>query len=142
MISSALTVAAGWYFIRRGQKETHRRLMITGSILASCFFISYVLRTFLVGDTSFGGPKAYLTPYVTFLQVHSTLATFAAILGIITLRRAFKRRFDLHKKIAPWTATTWFIAAGSGLMVYLLLYVIFVPGPTTTIIKAVSLGSP
>ncbi|MDA8192463.1 MAG: DUF420 domain-containing protein [Thermaerobacter sp.] len=140
MISSATAVAFGWYFIRRGQRDTHRRLMITASILGLAFFISYVLQTLLVGDTAFGGPKAYGLSYATFLQTHATLATVAGVLGVITLRRAFKGRFDLHRRIAPWTATIWFVAAGSGLMVFLLLYVIFQPGPTTNILRAMGIG--
>jgi len=140
MIASAVSIAIGWYMIRRGRKDIHRRLMLTGSAFATAFFISYVLRTLLIGDTTFAGPARYQTAYQVFLQTHATLATVAAVLGIITLRRAFLGRFDRHKKIAPWTATTWLVAAASGLVVFLLLYVIYQPGPTTNLFRAVTLG--
>lgn len=130
IFSSAVCIAIGWYFIRRKQVESHRRMMITGSILGGAFFIGYALRTVIVGDTSFGGPIPLRLPYQVFLDIHSFLATVAGVLGIITLRFAFKQAFGKHRKIGPWTATTWFITTGSGLIVFLLLYVVYTPGPT------------
>ncbi len=140
MIVSAILIATGWVYIRRGERETHKKLMLTGSAFATAFFISYVLRTLLVGDTTFGGPHRYLMPYTIFLQAHATLATVAAIIGIITIRRALLGRFQLHRRIAPWTASVWLVAAASGLVVFLLLYVIYSPGSTTNLFRAISLG--
>lgn len=131
MISSAICVASGWYFIRRHNVRIHRRFMLWAAGLGLGFFLTYVLKTVVVGDTAFGGPAAYALPYLTFLQIHTVLATGAAVLGIITLRRALLGRFALHRKIAPWTASAWLITATTGLMVFLLLYVIFPPGPTS-----------
>lgn len=138
MLSSAACVAVGWYQIRRGRRDTHRRLMLTGVTLGALFFISYALHTLLVGDTSFGGPKIWQFPYMAFLQVHSVLATVAAVLGVITLRRALRGRFAQHRRIAPWTAVSWFVAAGMGLMVFLLLYVVFPPGPVHGLVRTIT----
>jgi putative membrane protein len=140
MIISAILIALGWVFIRRGQRETHRKLMLTGAAFATAFFISYVLATLFVGDTTFGGPAKYRLTYQIFLQAHATLATVAAIIGIITLRRALLQRFSLHRRIAPWTATIWLITAASGLVVFLLLFVVYAPGPTTNLFRAITLG--
>ena len=139
MITSATLIVVGWYYIRRGDRETHRKLMLTGATFAVAFFVSYVLDTLFVGDTTFGGPHQYKLAYTIFLQSHATLATVAAIFGIITIRRALLGRFRQHRKIAPWTASIWLIAAGSGLMVFLLLYVLYTPGPTTNLFRAISL---
>ncbi len=131
MIASAVVVACGWYFIRHKRIDIHRKFMLTGVSLGAAFFVSYLLSTLVIGDTYFGGPKKYNAPYQAFLQIHVLLATAAAIMGVITLRRALKGRFNQHRKIAPWTATFWFVAAATGLGVFLLLFVIFPPGPTT-----------
>jgi putative membrane protein len=131
ILTSAFLIGAGWYAIRHKQIRWHRRLMFWGSVAASLFFLSYVFKTVVLGDTSFGGPRRILPVYTAFLDVHTTLATFVAILGIITWRRALRRRFSLHRKIAPWTAGGWMVTAATGLTVFLLLYVIFPPGPTT-----------
>ncbi|QQE79945.1 DUF420 domain-containing protein [Alicyclobacillus sp. SO9] len=136
IISSAIVMAFGWRMIRQGKKEVHKRLMLTASVLAALFFITYVLKTVIFGDTMFGGPTSIEPAYQGFLQVHSVLATVIAILGIITLRFAFKGVFHKHRKIALWTVNGWFITAATGLVVFLLLYVVYPPGPTTNVLHA------
>ncbi|MCL6632959.1 MAG: DUF420 domain-containing protein [Alicyclobacillus herbarius] len=136
ILSSAVVMAFGWRAIRHGYENLHRRLMLTGSVLAALFFVSYVVKTLVVGDTSFGGPAAWRTPYQVFLQIHSVLATVAAVLGVITLIFAYRGSFRRHRKIGPWTLGTWFITAFTGLVVFLLLYVIFSPGETTNVLRA------
>ncbi|MHB1980883.1 MAG: DUF420 domain-containing protein [Sulfobacillus sp.] len=138
MISSALCLAFGWRAIRSHQIAVHRRLMIWASWLGGLFFVTYVVKTLLVGDTSFGGPLTWSTFYQVFLQTHATLATVAGVLGIITLRLALTARFGRHRRVAPWTATLWLIAAGSGLMVFLLLYIVFPAGATTNVLQALT----
>jgi putative membrane protein len=138
MIASAVSVALGWVAIRRRDVHAHRRRMLLGAALAVLFFVSYVARSLLVGDTSFGGPAGWRLPYQIFLQVHSILAVVAAVLGIVALRRAFARRFRRHRRVAPWAATLWFVAAGTGLMVFLLLYVVYPPGPTHSLLHTIT----
>lgn len=132
MICSAVAVAIGWYFIRRKNVNIHRRFMLTGATFGALFFVSYLASTVWVGDTFYGGPKAYAGAYQVFLLVHILLATVAAVLGVITLRYALRERFQSHRKVAPWTASLWLISAVTGLGVFLLLFVIFPPGPSTT----------
>ncbi|RIV18824.1 DUF420 domain-containing protein [Alicyclobacillaceae bacterium I2511] len=136
MILSAICMALGWYYIRRRNVEVHRRLMLTASTLAALFFISYVAKTAIFGDTLFGGPIHWRAPYQVFLQMHSVLATVAAIFGIFTLTYAFKGRFNRHRRVGPWTASIWFVTAATGLMVFILLYIAFPSGPTANIFRA------
>lgn len=132
MFASASLVAVGWVQIRRGHVHTHRRLMLTAATLGAAFFVSYLFSTLTIGDTLYGGPHRYAMSYQVFLQVHVVLATAAAVLGVITLRFALRSRFGRHRRVAPWTATLWFISAASGLAVFLILFVVFKPGPHTT----------
>jgi putative membrane protein len=131
MLGSAGTVAAGWVAVRHHHLRAHRRLMLTGAGLALAFFVTYVVKTFTVGDTAFGGPHAWFWPYQIFLQIHTIFATLAGLAGVVTLRWALRRRFQRHRRVAPWTAAGWMVTAASGLTVFLLLYVIFPTGPTT-----------
>lgn len=136
IVSSAIVMAFGWYFIRRRNVEIHKRLMLTGSVLALLFFLTYVFKTIVYGDTTFGGPHRWQPPYQIFLQSHSILATVAALFGIRTLYLAFRGRFDKHRKIGPWTVSIWFVTAATGLMVFLLLYVVFPSGTETNVFRA------
>lgn len=137
MVASAICLIVGWLHIRAHRVHSHRRWMLATTYLAGTFFVTYVLHSLLIGDTSFGGPSRIAPFYQVFLQTHATLATVAGILGVITLRRALRRRFTAHRRIAPWTAVLWLIAAGSGLVVFLLLYVVFHPGTPVNMLRAV-----
>ncbi|MDI3328985.1 MAG: DUF420 domain-containing protein [Alicyclobacillaceae bacterium] len=136
ILLSAGCVAVGWILIRRGRVEAHRRAMLAGVVLASAFFVSYLLKTLTVGDATFGGPERWRGAYQVFLQVHSVLATVAAVLGVLTLRAAAKGRRAFHKRIGRWTASLWFVTAATGLAVFLLLYILYEPGPTKNMFRA------
>lgn len=138
ILMSVVWIAMGWYRIRHHRVHAHRRAMLTGSAFAVAFFLSYVLKTLLVGDSTFGGPKSLNGAYMTFLQIHVTLATVAAVLGVITLRYAFRRNFRSHRRVAPWTAVMWFVTAGMGLAVFLLLYVLYAPGTPENVVRTIT----
>jgi putative membrane protein len=137
IVVSAILMAIGWYFIRHGKKDVHMRVMLTAAFFALAFFIIYMSRTIFVGNTSFGGPEDVEIYYTIFLIFHIVLATTGGIFGIVTLVLAFRKSFFRHRKIAPWTAIIWFCTAVTGITVYLLLYVFFPHGETTSMIKAI-----
>lgn len=136
ILLSALSVAIGWRQIRRKQVKSHKRFMIIGTVLAALFFIGYAVKTIFVGDTTFGGPPPLRLPYQIFLQLHSILAVVAAVLGVMTLRFAYKRTYEKHRPLGRLTATIWLITVASGLAVFMLLYIIYPPGPTTNLLRA------
>ncbi len=133
IILSAIFVAIGWRQINRGEKEAHKKSMIRAVWLAVAFFVIYMSRTVLIGTTEFGGPATMRTPYLIFLVFHIVLAAVAAVMGIVTLVYARKRRITDHRRIGPRTSVVWFVTAFTGVTVFLLLYVIYPPGPTTNL---------
>jgi putative membrane protein len=137
IVISAVFVALGWYHIARGNKEKHRSRMIIGAVFALVFFIVYMSRTIFLGNTAFGGPESVKMAYTVFLIFHIFLATTGGVFGVITLVLAFRRRISKHQKIGPWTSIIWFFTAITGVMVYLLLYVIYPPGETDSLFRAI-----
>ncbi|CDO02351.1 putative membrane protein [Oceanobacillus picturae] len=140
IVLSAILVAFGWRFIVIGKAATHKKTMIAAAISALIFFIIYASRTVFIGNSSFGGPEELEIYYTLFLIFHIFLATSGAIFGIVTLTLAFKRKIKKHRKIGPVTSIIWFFTAITGVMVYLLLYILYDSGETTSMIKAI-LGS-
>ena len=138
-VTSAVLVAFGWYFIRSGQQQKHIRVMVSAAVSATVFFIFYALRTLLVGNTEISqqAPEIVRTVYFVFLLFHIVLATVGGALGIVSLYLGYKKKFDTHKKIGPWTASIWTTTGVTGLTVYILLYVIYPGGATKPVIDAI-----
>lgn len=137
ILLSAILMAIGWRMVIKKQYKAHKKFMIASAISALAFFIIYVSRTIFIGNTSFGGPEDLKIYYTTFLIFHIMLSTTGAVFGVVTLRLAFKRNIKKHSKIGPVTSVIWFFTAITGLIVYILLYVLYPGGDTTSIIKAI-----
>lgn len=137
IVLSAITVAIGWYQIKQRRIETHKKTMITAAIFAIIFFVIYASRTIFIGNTAFGGPDDLKVYYTTFLVFHIFLATTGAVFGIVTLLTGFNNKLSKHRKLGPITSIIWFFTAITGVAVYLLLYVFYNGGETTSVIKAI-----
>ncbi|WP_138415063.1 DUF420 domain-containing protein [Aquibacillus sediminis] len=137
IVLSAVLVAVGWYFVSKKNFRAHKKMMVSAAISALVFFIIYMSRTIFIGNTSFGGPEHLKIYYTIFLIFHIALATTGAVFGIVTLTLAFKRKIAKHRKIGPITSIIWFCSAFTGVIVYLLLYVFYDGGHTTSLFKAI-----
>jgi uncharacterized membrane protein YozB (DUF420 family) len=98
------------------------------SIVFLCCYLTYHGYLAVVlhrGPTRFLNPEWFRPIYLTILLTHTILAIVIVPLILITLWRAKKERFELHKKIARWTWPLWMYVSVTGVIVYLLLYQIF-----------------
>ena len=59
------------------------------------------------------------------VAVLAVLAVVIVPLALLSLARALKARFELHRKIARWTWPLWMYVSVTGVIVYLILYKIF-----------------
>jgi putative membrane protein len=137
IVLSAVTVAIGWIFIKQRKIEAHKKTMFLAAIFALLFFLIYVSRTVFIGNTAFGGPDDIKIYYTLFLVFHIFLATTGAVFGIVTLLTGYKNKLAKHRKLGPVTSVIWFFTAITGVAVYLLLYVFYKGGETTSVIKAI-----
>ncbi|WP_449622492.1 DUF420 domain-containing protein [Robertmurraya sp. Marseille-Q9965] len=137
IVLSAITVAIGWAQIKQGKRESHQKTMVLAAIFAIIFFLIYASRTIFIGNTAFGGPDDIKIYYTIFLIFHITLATVGAVFGIVSLVSGYKKNFSFHRKLGPITSYIWFFTAITGVAVYLLLYVFYHGGETTSVIKAI-----
>jgi putative membrane protein len=137
IILSAIFVAIGWNLIRKRKIEEHKKIMIAAAVSAVLFFIIYISRTIVVGNTSFGGPDSLKLYYTIFLVFHILLSIIGAIMGVITIRSGLKNNLQKHRKIGPISSIIWFFSAITGVMVFLLLYVFYTGGETTSMFRAI-----
>ncbi|PLS16556.1 DUF420 domain-containing protein [Bacillus sp. M6-12] len=137
IVLSAITVAIGWIQIKQRKIESHKKTMFWAAVFAVIFFIIYATRTIFIGNTAFGGPEDIKVYYTIFLIFHISLATTGAVFGIFSLWTGYKNNLGRHRKLGPITSVIWFFTAITGVAVYLLLYVFYEGGETTSVIKAI-----
>jgi uncharacterized membrane protein YozB (DUF420 family) len=123
---SAIFLAAGFVFIKRGNKIAHRNCMISAFATSAVFLSCYLTYHFMVKSvTKFHDPAWFRPIYLVILVSHFILAMVIVPLILITLWRAKKQNFEAHKKIARWTWPLWMYVSVTGVVIYLLLYRIF-----------------
>lgn len=137
IVLSAICIAFGWPQIKKKNVQGHIRWMTAAAVFATLFFIFYASRTIFIGNTKFGGPESIQLYYQIFLVFHILLATTGGIMGGISLWTGYKKRYAFHKKVGPYSSVIWFGTAITGVMVYMLLYVIYPPGETDSVIKVI-----
>lgn len=137
IVLSAILVAIGWGLILKRKVEAHKKVMYFAGLAAIIFFVIYASRTLFLGNTAFGGPEDLKIYYTFFLIFHITLATVGAGFGITSLWSGYKNNLKLHRRIGPISSIIWFFTAITGVAVYLLLYVIYEGGETTSVFKAI-----
>ncbi len=128
---SAVFLALGFFFIKRGNKIAHRNCMISAFGASVVFLACYLTyHTWLAvvlhqGPTRFENPPWFRPIYLAILLTHTVLAAAIVPMIIITLNRARRQRFEPHKKIARWTWPLWMYVSVTGVVIYWLLYVQF-----------------
>ena len=127
---SALLLGAGFVFIKRKQVPAHRACMIAAFSTSALFLICYLTYHYLGGFTKFQNPAWFRPYYLTLLLTHTILAVVIVPMILVTLSRALKERFELHKRIARWTWPLWMYVSVTGVAVYLILYQIFPQPPS------------
>jgi uncharacterized membrane protein YozB (DUF420 family) len=119
---STVLLSCGYYFIRRRQIERHR-LCMTLAFACSCAFLAcYLVYHYNVGSVPFTGQGWIRPVYFTILITHIVLAATIVPLALITLYRAWRARFDQHRRIARWTWPLWMYVSVTGVVIYLMLY--------------------
>jgi putative membrane protein len=128
---SAVFLGIGREFIRRGNVAAHRTCMVsaffTSTVFLACY-ITYHTYTAMVlhrGPTVFREPAAFRPVYLAILGTHTVLAAATVPLVLVTLSRALRQRYELHRKVARWTWPIWMYVSVTGVLIYLLLYRIF-----------------
>ena len=119
---ATILLLTGYWLIRQGKRELHRKVMTSAFAVSILFLICYVVYHAQVGSVKFQGQGILRPIYFTILITHVILAATVPVLAIITLRRALKGQFEKHKKIAKITYPIWLYVSVTGVVVYLMLY--------------------
>ncbi len=119
---SGIAVIAGYGFIRAGHIQRHRGSMLTATVFAALFLVTYISRAVLFETRIFPEEGILQTLYLANLVPHVILAAILGPLVLVTLSIALRSRFSTHKRIARFTLPLWLYTVVSGWIAYLMLY--------------------
>jgi putative membrane protein len=120
--TSGALLVLGYRAIRAGQRERHRRLMISAVVVSAVFLASYLTRVALFGTHRFPGEGPLRWAYLAILASHTVLAAAVAPMALRTLFLGTRERLAEHRRLARWTFPIWTYVSVTGVLVYLLLY--------------------
>jgi putative membrane protein len=125
--ASFLLLLAGFYFIRRGNIAAHRASMVAALAVSGLFLVSYVVYHYNYGSVRFAGRGPVRPVYFFILITHVVLAAAIVPLVFVTVRRAFRRDYARHRRLARWTYPLWLYVSVTGVVVYVMLYQLYTP---------------
>jgi len=117
---SVCFLTAGFIFIKSGNRQKHRLMMICALVASALFLVVYVYYKLNSGFAKFGGEGIIRPIYFTFLIVHVIGAILLTPLVPILVFRAWKEYFSAHKKLARYVWPLWMYVGISGVIVYLM----------------------
>jgi uncharacterized membrane protein YozB (DUF420 family) len=120
--TAAVLLVTGYVLIRRRRWRAHRIVMLSALVCSLLFLTSYLVYHAHVGSVHFPGTGAARSIYFAILISHTLLAATVPVLAGITVVRAYRRKFDRHKRIARWTLPIWLYVSVTGVVVYWMLY--------------------
>jgi uncharacterized membrane protein YozB (DUF420 family) len=120
--TAATLLVAGFFLIRAGRREAHRRAMTAAFACSVLFLVSYLVYHFEAGSVRFRGTGGVRTFYLSVLLTHTVLAAVVPFLAVTTLVLARKGRFEAHRRLARVTLPVWLYVSVTGVVIYLMLY--------------------
>jgi putative membrane protein len=119
---TAILLLTGYFFILRGKRAVHKKIMLSAFSTSIVFLTSYLYYHAHVGSVPFKGTGIIRLVYFAILISHTILAMVIVPMAIVTLTRGLSSRFDKHKRLARLTLPIWLYVSVTGVVVYMMLY--------------------
>jgi putative membrane protein len=119
---STICLILGFFSIKKGKVETHKKFMGSAFLFSAVFLVSYLYYHYQVGHTVFPHTGMIKTIYLIILIPHIILAALMVPMILATFYYALKGKFDSHKRIAKWTLPIWLYVSFTGIIIYFMLY--------------------
>lgn len=126
---ACILLVAGVLLIKRGKETAHKVAMLSCFAVSVAFlgcYVAYHLQEFSKPFPKAEFPQAAYV-YYFILLTHIPLAALVPFLAICTIVLGFLDRRQAHRKWAKITFPIWLYTSVTGVLIYLMLYVWFVP---------------
>jgi uncharacterized membrane protein YozB (DUF420 family) len=125
---STILLVSGWILIRKGLWRQHAYCMAAALVTSALFLTSYLYYHYSHGHTTFVGPAAARAVYLCVLIPHIILAVVMVPFILKLVYHAARRQWDRHRRTARYTLPVWLYVSVTGVIVYVMLYQIYMPG--------------
>jgi uncharacterized membrane protein YozB (DUF420 family) len=124
--AAMLLLLRGRSLARRGAVDAHRRTMLGAFALSALFLALYLARKAVFGFEShtFHAEGAAKVAYLLILATHVPLAAGVPVLAILLIRLGLRDERARHRRLARWVWPLWLYVSVTGVVIYLLLYVV------------------
>jgi uncharacterized membrane protein YozB (DUF420 family) len=110
--------------IARRDEARHKQLMLAAAATSVAFLVSYLVYHYNVGSVRYQGEGAIRVLYFAILISHTLLAVVNAPLVAMTIYYGLRDVRERHRKLARFTYPIWLYVSVTGIVVYLMLYVL------------------
>ena len=113
----------GYINIKRGNKDTHKKFMVSALVSSALFLFFYLYYHSQVGSVPYPYFNWTRPVYFTVLIPHVLLAAGMIPFILMAVWFAFRGQFEKHRKIVHWLWPVWMYVSITGVVIYLMLYI-------------------
>ena len=112
----------GWRRIKAGDREGHKRAMLSAVTTSALFLACYVTYHYAHGHTVYQETGTIRIVYFTILATHVPLAILMVLPIIFLLRAGLRDEIARHRRLARWVLPIWLYVSITGVAIYVILY--------------------
>lgn len=121
---SLLLLIAGYLQIRKGNEAAHKKIMLGALVASTLFLTSYLIYHSQVGSVPYPYYDWTRPVYFTILIPHVILAAVLVPFVIRLVYLALSAQLEKHKWLARRVLPVWMFVSTTGVVIYLMLYVL------------------
>jgi putative membrane protein len=119
--ATSVLLVAGWFLIKKGNREAHRKVMTLAFVLGGFFLVFYVLYHLTNPSTSFGGEGGIRYLYYFVLISHIVLSLVVLPLVLRAFFFALAGDYSRHLKLVKYAYPIWLYVSITGVIAYLMI---------------------
>lgn len=112
-----LCLLVGVIFVKKGQVQKHRAMMMLALLCSAIFLTSYLIYHFNVGHVVYTGN--FKSIYIPILISHTILSVVLLPLIYLAIKAIVQENIDNHKKWVKFTLPVWMYVNLTGVLIYL-----------------------
>ncbi len=117
----SLLLITSFYYIKKKDIQTHKKLNIATFVLSSIFLLSYVTFHSFGVETKFPADNPMRPLYLTILISHIILAAIVLPLVLFSFYYGLTGKIAAHRKLTRFSFPIWLYVTVTGVVVYLMI---------------------